>query len=115
MCEKSFDCLHQIDTDSDRHTPYTRCIWDEDKSIIVLGVLSGASNRVKLNNGLHDALRNKAVHIIVQVLQSATANDMEKAANEALPSAKSRSQKCQMVGHWPRKTEIHEDYILKSV
>ena len=92
------DCKHQTDTESYHNTEYTRYILDADNSVHFLDVLNSAINRDKLNNGLYDALGNnninKAAYIIVDVLQSATAN---KTANKTLPSAKGESQKCQMV------------------
>ena len=40
------------------------------------------------------------MYIIVDVLQSATANIVEKGANKVLPGTNEQTQKCQMVRQW---------------
>jgi len=73
------NCMHHIDTESDNRTEHTRYIHN---TVHFIDVLSSATNDDMLNNNLYDTLGNntiyKADHIIVDLLQSATSNTLEK-------------------------------------
>ena len=74
-------CDHQTATENETHgADYTRYIWDNTRSTHFLEILGSAPNVDTLNNGLHNALRDKNINntrdIVVDVLQSAAPQTM---------------------------------------